>query len=228
MSDERTHALWEGKYQAGHRERYPWDVVVSFLFRHAPSRPRADVHVLEVGFGTANNLWCAAREGFAVSGVEHSATAVDMALARFADERLVGDLRCGDFTALPFASDRFELAIDRAAITCASSADAARAVHELRRVLRPGGRLLSCLYSSRCTSAASGTLHADGRRHDISVGSLTGVGPLRFYKEEDVRQLFAGWTVHQLQHVERRDVVAAEPVVHAEWVVIAEKPQAIA
>lgn len=228
MSDDRTYALWESKYQSGHRERYPWDVVVSFLFRHAPARPVADVQVLEVGFGAANNLWCAAREGFAVSGVEQSETAVAMAKARFADEGLVGDLRCGDFTALPFASDHFDLAIDRAAITCAGSAEAVRAVRELGRVMRPGARLLSCLYSSLCTSAASGTLQIDGRRHDIDAGSLTGVGPLRFYTEAEVRQLFAGWTVYQLQHVERREVAAAAPVVHAEWMVIAEKPQGVA
>jgi len=226
MSDHRTRAVWESKYQAGHMERYPWDAVVSFLFRHAPRRARNAVHVLEVGFGTGNNLWCAAREGFDVSGVEHSHSAVTMAQARFAAEQLSGDLRFGDFTALPFASDSFDLAIDRAAITCAGAQDAAAAVQELWRVLRPGARLLSCLYSSASTSARSGGLQEDGRRHDISEGTLVGVGPLRFYQEADLRQLFSGWTLHQLQHVERQDFAVSVRTVHAEWHVIAEKPQA--
>lgn len=217
--------VWEEKYQSGHRERYPWDAVVSFLFRHAPrDRARSDVHVVEVGFGSANNLWCAAREGFQVSGVEWSAAAVAVARAWFAAEGLHGELQQGDFTVLPFADAMFDLAIDRAAISCAARADAARAVNELARVLRPGGRLCMTVYGDHSTSAMSGHALADGRRDGITSGTLTGVGPICFYSESQLRALLVGWDVLSLERHDRTELAAEVPVVHGEWRVIAERP----
>ena len=72
--------VWEEKYSAGHVQRYPWDVVVSFVFRNLPSgRPPSEIKIMEIGFGTAPNLWFAAREGFQVFGIEGSESAVDLA-----------------------------------------------------------------------------------------------------------------------------------------------------
>ncbi|WP_309672443.1 class I SAM-dependent methyltransferase [Gemmatimonas sp.] len=217
--------VWEQKYRRGHRERYPWDAVVSFLFRQAPrDRERRDVRVLEVGFGTGNNLWCAAREGFSVAGVERSPEAVATARRWFEAEGLEGDLREGDLTDLPFADAYFDLAIDRAAITCVGRADAARAVRELARVLRPGGRLFTNVYADHSTSASSGVRGADGRQHEITAGTLTGVGPICFYSEADVRALLDGWELLSVEQCDGIARTADAPVVHGEWRIIASRP----
>lgn len=214
--------IWEQKYRSGHRERYPWDAVVSFLFRNAPpDRDRATVTVLEVGFGTGNNLWCAAREGFSVSGIERSAEAVAVAHRWFESDGLTGDLRVGDLTALPFADASVDLAIDRASITCVSRADAALAVRELARVLRPGGRLFMNVYADHSTSATSGVRGADGRQHGITAGTLTDVGPIAFYGEADVRALLEGWELLSLEQCDRTARLGDARVVHGEWRVIA-------
>jgi SAM-dependent methyltransferase len=216
--------VWEEKYRLGHRERYPWDAVVSFLFQHAPrDRGHGEVRVLEVGFGTGNNLWCAAREGFAVAGVERSTEAVAVARRWFASDGLTGDLRVGDLTTLPFADASVDLAIDRAAITCVSRADAAVAVGELARVLRPGGRLFVNVYADHSTSAMSGVRGDDGRRHDITAGTLTGVGPICFYSEADVRALLDGWDLLSVEQCDRIMRMGDVPVVHGEWRVVARR-----
>jgi SAM-dependent methyltransferase len=216
--------VWDAKYGAGHEERYPWDAVVSFVFRHAPrDRPRAAVCVAEVGFGTGNNLWFAAREGFAVAGVEGSEAAVTRAQARFTLEGLRGDLRVGDFTALPFASNSVDLMIDRGALTCVGYSTASRAIAEVHRVLRPGGRFLFTPYGDHATSARAGTDAGDGLRTDITSGSMVGVGQICFYNESQVRASLAGWTLLSLERVDRVEMQSASPVVHAEWKAIAEK-----
>ena len=112
-------SFWENKYSMGHVQLYPWDSVVSFIFRHAPkNKARRDIKIFEVGFGTGSNLWFAAREGFSVAGIEGSRTAVDFARRRFFDENLDGDLRQGDIVNLPFDAGVFDIVIDRSALTC--------------------------------------------------------------------------------------------------------------
>ena len=112
-----TDPVWEKKYSAGYAARYPWDSVVSFVLCNAPTdRPRDQIVVCEVGFGTANNLLFAAQEGFAVCGIEGSKAAVEKARAIFASlgENVKFDLREGDFTQpLPFQDTSIDLMIDR-------------------------------------------------------------------------------------------------------------------
>ena len=96
--------IWEDIYSSGrHLNRYPWDSVVSFIYRFKPNvEPRSKVNVLEIGFGSGSNLWFAAREGFSVFGVEFSPSAVEFATNRFKSDSLSGNLRLGDFCSLPF------------------------------------------------------------------------------------------------------------------------------
>jgi SAM-dependent methyltransferase len=215
--------VWAAMQAAGtHLSRYPWDSVVSFLFRHAPAdRPRSEVRVLEVGCGGGPNLWFAAREGFSVAGIDGSEPAIAYARERFAAEGLEGDFRVGDFTELPFEDASFDLVIDRAAITCAGRKAGRRAIAEARRVLVDGGRFLFIPYGDRHSSARSGVPGPDGVTLGIGWGSLVGVGQICFYTRADVMRTFAeGWT---LESVELVDLVGPQGGVHEEWHAIARK-----
>jgi SAM-dependent methyltransferase len=108
--------VWEDDiYSKGSmRTRYPYDTVISFVHRMRPrTRSIAETSIVEVGCGSANNLWFAAREGFQVSGIDGSTSAIQYANERFKTEGLTGDLRVGDFTTLPWADESHDLAIDR-------------------------------------------------------------------------------------------------------------------
>jgi len=225
MSTSAFNSLWEpelyGKGQ--HLNRYPFDAVVTFVYRNYPrDKPRHEVHILEIGCGAGNNLWFAAREGFAVAGIDGSAHAVDFARRRFAAENLSGDLRVGDFTQLPLRSESFDLAIDRGALVCVGRTAAKRATAEIYRTLRPGGRFFCNPYSDRHSSCTSGRPGPDGLTVDISAGSLQGVGPLCFYDRPQLDQLLAGWRLLSCQHVECVEE-GSEVSIHAEWRSTAEK-----
>jgi SAM-dependent methyltransferase len=219
--------VWDAIYAGGQANRYPWDVVVSFVYRHRPGgRPHAEVAVLEIGCGTGSNLWFAAREGFRVAGIDASAAAIGYARKRFAEEGLAGDLRVGDFTALPFADAGFDLAIDRGALTCAGRSAAARAIAEVRRVLRPGGAFFSNLYSTAHSSRAAGRPGPDGLTLDIRGGSVAGVGQICFYDREAVAAQFppAEWEILSLSHLAVEELQGSDAgAMHAEWRLVARR-----
>lgn len=217
--------VWEQKYSAGHAQRYPWDVVVSFVYRNAPrDRPRREVSILEVGCGTGANLWFMAREGFQAAGVDASPSAIAAAKARLEAETLPVSLHVAGFDALPFADRQFDLAVDRGSLTCVGRQPARRAVAELARVLKPGGRLLCNPYSTAHGSRLTGRDGPDGLTVDIQGGSLAGCGHITFYSRQDVLDLLGdGFVMESCRHLLEHDEARGPHEVHAEWRVVARR-----
>lgn len=227
MNREKTDLYWEEEiYARGrHFNRYPYDIVVSCIFRWCPrDKPRGETNILEVGSGAGNNLWFAAREGFKVAGIDGSTSAIAYARKRFVQERLEADLRVGNFLDLPWSENSFDLAIDRCSLTCAGLEDQRKAVGEIHRVLRPGSVFLYNCYSDRHTSAHSGTRLPDGRISEITEGALAGIEGLHFSSRNDVESLFSiGWEVLKIDHLILQDLSPVSVGDHAEWRLIVRK-----
>src|SRR5690606_4790997 len=171
--------VWESNiYAKGHAlNKYPYDNVVSFVFRNYPkSLKRENIKILEIGCGAGNNLWFAAREGFNVTGIDGSASAIDFAQKRFNADGLLGIFSVADFTNLPFKDETFDIVIDRAAIVCVDKRCAVQAFNEVHRVLLTGGHLFSNLYSDRHSSCISGRPLSSGQTGHIKEGTLTNIG----------------------------------------------------
>lgn len=217
--------VWEQKYAGGHAQRWPWDIVVSFVMRHAPrDRPRGQVLVLEVGCGTGANLYFAAREGFRVAGVDASPSAIAAARARFEAEGLRGDLQVADFTRLPFGDAVADLAFDRGALTCCGKGAARHAIRELARALKPGAPFLFNPYASDHGSRPTGREIDDGLVLDISGGTLVGAGQICFWSLDEVRAaLEPGFRILRAEHMLLEPAGGAPEQRHAEWRVVAER-----
>lgn len=214
--------IWETLRQDGVAvPRYPFDFVVVFVYRFADkNKPRGDIRILEVGCGTGNNLWFAAREGFAVSGIDGSPSAIDFARRRFAGEKLEGRFDVGDFTALPYADGEFDLVIDRGGLVCCGLSAGRRAVAEVRRVMRSGGYFLFNPFSSKHSCFVDSDAGEDGLRINIR-GAMSGVGQICYYTRRQVDAAIAqGWEVVSLEHWEAIDHALPDSPVHAEWRVI--------
>lgn len=106
---------------------------------------RAGQHVLDVGCGTGVFLPAVAAKvgsGGRVVGLDHSGAFLREARTRIADEGLeaVVSLVSGDAHRLPFDDDAFDAAHTERVLMHLEDPDAA--IRELRRVVRPGGRLV--------------------------------------------------------------------------------------
>ena len=97
---------------------------------------RADLRILDCGCGTGNNLRMLRRYGRA-TGID--LTFSGLAYARRQGERLVA--RASALT-LPFSDDTFDLATSFDVIYAFDDDQAAQALKEMHRVLRPGGHLV--------------------------------------------------------------------------------------
>ncbi len=214
---------WDQIYGSGQMlNRYPWDIVVSFLMRRR-ARNGERLRVLEVGCGAGSNLWFAAREGFEVYGLDGSKDAIAYAKQRFAAEGLSGTFCVGDFTTLPYNDNFFDLVLDRGALVCCSRSACDRAISEILRVCKPQGHFLYNPYSREDTSASSGEEIADQLRINITEGPLANAGQLCFYNAEELATQIdrTQWTILEQDHRTHTNAVNNET--NAYWIIVLEK-----
>jgi SAM-dependent methyltransferase len=101
--------------------------------------------VLEVGCGAGVDLARFAKGGAIVTGVDLTASAIDLAKANFAQQNLSGEFFVADGEKLPFPDDSFDLVFAHGVVQYA--ADPAKLVSECRRVLKPGGEAIFQVYN---------------------------------------------------------------------------------
>ena len=163
------------------------------------------MRVLEVGCGAGANLWFMAREGFAVHGVERSATAVRLAQERLDREcpgwrERGGRIDVGDMAHVDAPDASFDAVLDVVATCYASFDEASRIFAELARVTRPGGRLFSRTFAEGCWGEGTGAA-AGPRMWHCAEGPLAGLGATRFTAENEVPRLLGSrW---RIDHIER-------------------------
>lgn len=219
--------VWEKEIygQGRHLNRYPFDSVVSFVYRYAPRElQREHCRILEVGCGAGNNLWFAAREGFSVYGVDASGSAIDYAQTRFDQEGLKGTFVQGRFDVLPFEADFFDLVIDREALACVGLSVAKNAIGHIHRVLKPKGKFYFNPYSSAHSSCQGGQLNDDNLTLNIASGSIQGVGQICFYNRQQLEEVLVDpWQIIEGHHLRKDSILDDSENVHAEWHLVLEK-----
>ena len=105
--------------------------------------PKACGRVLDIGFGAGANLQYYERAQLSeLVGIEPSAELRKLAAARVRTLEMPLTLVAGSSEELPFADASFDTAVS--SFTLCSVEDPYRSLAEIRRVLKPGGKLLFC------------------------------------------------------------------------------------
>lgn len=134
---------WEPLWSSGQfPERFasfaaPNDTVVEW----ADSLP-AGAFVFDLGCGVGRHLTYLGGRGFRVAGADVSPTGVQRTAAACAERGFAFEGHVCDMTALPWPDAVFDAALSTSTIHHALRADVQRAVDEVWRVLKPGGRFL--------------------------------------------------------------------------------------
>lgn len=96
-------------------------------------------HVLEVSFGSGY-LMTQYADRFETYGIDYNGNMVNTAKKNLARKGIIADLRQGNVESLPYEDNFFDTVINTMAFT--GYPDAQKALSELRRVLKPGGKLV--------------------------------------------------------------------------------------
>jgi SAM-dependent methyltransferase len=122
-----------------HRYAKEWHIPAAADFASARG-----LRVLEIGCGLGTDGAQFARAGAVYTGVDLTEAAVELAQTRFALDHLPGTFRTADAEHLDFADESFDLVYSHGVLH--HTPDTVRAVGEVHRVLRPGGRAVVMLY----------------------------------------------------------------------------------
>lgn len=123
------------------QERYAWEPYIPGFARFERGTGK---RVLEIGVGAGSDFINWVRSGAQATGIDLTESGVALTRERLALEGLEADVRRGDAEQLPFADDSFDIVYSWGVLH--HSPDTARAVSEVRRVLRPGGIALVMIY----------------------------------------------------------------------------------
>jgi SAM-dependent methyltransferase len=120
--------------------------------------------VLEVGCGAGVDLARFAKGGARATGIDLTASAIELVKANFAQQRLHADLRVADGERLPFDDNSFDLVYAHGVVQYTATPQ--RLVDECRRVLRPGGEAIFQVYNRVSWLNALSKLMKVGLEHD--------------------------------------------------------------
>ena len=101
--------------------------------------PQKDMRLLEVGCGTGSNLKLYQQDGCRVSGIDLSPAMAEQAHAKLGPS---ADIRLGDASQMPFDTDAFDVALAMLTLHEMPGHIRETVLHEMKRVARPGGRLV--------------------------------------------------------------------------------------
>jgi SAM-dependent methyltransferase len=209
MSEERA-AAWDPVWERIFRERsrwgrYPPEELVRFVARYFyDATDRSSVRFLEVGCGPgAGPSWYLAREGYSFSGIDGSATAIELAHKRFAADGLQGEFKTGAAHALPWDAAAFDCVVDVACLQHNSEVAAAAIVAEIHRVLKPGGRHFSLATRAGCWGDGTGVRVDPTSFRDVSEGPFSAMGVVRFATRESLGRLYSAFRDLELEHSTR-------------------------
>jgi SAM-dependent methyltransferase len=197
--------VWEQLFSAQEWGKYPPEHVIRFVARNFYGAPkRQDVKLLEVGCGPGANVWYAASEGFDVSAIDGSPSAVRKARDRLQKAGLDANLKVGDFCGkLPWPDETFDGVIENLSLYTNRRVRIKQAISEIRRVLKPKGKFQSCWFNAQTWGYGLGNEVEPGGFERISEGPLKDRGFCLFVQDDDIKDFLQGFNIESMETVSR-------------------------
>lgn len=214
--------IWEDVYRNNEWGKYPGESLIQFIARNFYNKKRDEIKLLEVGCGTGPNVWYMSREGFDVTGIDGSKTAIEKGISRLKNENLNASLIEGDIINLPFQNDSFDGAIDVECLYCNNTSTTERIMQEIKRILKPGGFFYSRTFTSDMYIGKHPTKIAKFEFSDITEGPQAGRGFMRLIDKDEINHLYGKFfeiiSIDKLEYTRNNSTMLI-----SEWIIICKK-----
>lgn len=186
-----SHDTWEKIHSSRAWGSYPSEHVIRFVARNYYQTTRENIKILDFGCGQGAHTWYLAREGFDTYAFDISESAVEKVNSKLAKEELSAHVRVLDGVRLDYPQDFFDAVIDSACITANQIVDIQTMYQGVFKILKPGGKFLTCGFGKSTTGYGTGTMLEPNTYEDLSEGSLQHIGCLHFFEREELLQMLA-------------------------------------
>lgn len=192
---------WDNIYKSNmHLSIWPWSDLVSLVKRYV--KINAGCKILELGCGAGANIpFLSGFEQVEYYAVEGSSHIVNKLKDKFADNRI--HIECSDFTkGIPF-DEKFDLVVDRSAITQNSTKDIKKVVSDIHsQYLNEQGYFIGVDWHSVCSSF----FQDDSQEYETvdewtriyNTGHLAGCGMSHFSDASHMKELFKDFRIDVL------------------------------
>lgn len=147
VTKDRWEDFHEGKGVANMALEWPDDYVVRFAKRwlNVPGIRK----IVDMNCGAGRHTALLAELGYDVTGFDLSQTALDLASALLKKRGVTAKLQQGSSLAMPFPDSSFDALIAWRALHVFSLDDIPKVLSEMKRIVRPGGKILFSTRSDR-------------------------------------------------------------------------------
>lgn len=209
--------------------RYPSEPVIRWTFQNFPRATASRTRLLDLGSGTGRHYLFFAREGYQAAAVDFSPVAIKELHNAAEQNGLVIDGRLGAADNLPFSDCTFDGVLAFGVLYYLSPEAMRKAVAELHRILKPGGKAFVMIKSNGDSRAVFAKrvngcqYRLTATREEITWRSEVGM-TLTLLDRRSVRSYFSCFG--QLS-IDRSTVTRHNGrLIDDEWLIFAEKEQA--
>ena len=218
---QKNKSVWSNIYErgtAGAYLHYPCEDLVVAVRRCVLPRLK-NGKLLDIGFGSGNNLEFLAGLGFDCHGVEVSTAAIKISEERLQGLKLTAKLYpLTEGHVYPFQDQTFDLVVAWHVLSHNDSEGLQRTILEIRRVLKLGGILLATFPTLKDHRFVNSKRIADNTYEFIQDGSnQKGIIITVAEFEKDVREIFSTFTNIQVGYSE----ITIQGMTNSHWLVAA-------
>jgi ubiquinone/menaquinone biosynthesis C-methylase UbiE len=203
--------------------QYPNESVVRFMFTNFPTdlEQRKPLKVLDIGCGGGRHVKLFAEQGFAVYGTDLSEEGIRQTQVMLVRHNLTAELMQCDMTKLPYGNNFFDGAVSFGVFYYSDSKKAKKAISELYRMLKDGGKTLINMRTTNDYRFGKGK-QIEENTFILTISKTNEEGmPVHFLTEEAVYEYFSQFSRINLERYEYTYDNLKQ--LNSDWIITVEK-----